>query len=165
MSTAKGYRQGLSYTIAFSLGRILVYVILGMLFALIGKTLNITIPGWVLAAFMVVLALSLFFRVHTKCLVSRIKVTGHWMSFVAGVVMGFSPCAPLLAALALAVASKSMVLGALIALIFGIGTILSPILLIGVVSGKWASMPEFKGVNRYVASGFLIVMAAAFAFQ
>ena len=79
--------------------------------------------------------------------------------------MGFSPCAPLLAALALAVASRSVLLGGLIALIFGLATVISPIILIGLAAGKWASLKEFQGVNRYVGGIFLIILGIIYIAQ
>jgi sulfite exporter TauE/SafE len=165
MSTSKGLKQGILYTLAFSLGRILVYTLLGAVMGAIGSIFSISIPHWLIGVFLIMLGIALFFNLHTKCLVSRVRVTGLHMSFVAGVVLGFSPCAPLLGALGLAIASKSALTGGLIAIAFGIGTVLSPILLIGALSGKWASVREFKGINNYVAGAFLVLVGLYFLFQ
>jgi len=158
MSTSKNYKQGLIYTLVFSFGRVLVYILLGMILGAVGRELNIVVPDWALGLFFIVLGIALMFNIQKKCLISKIKITGLQMSFVAGIIMGFSPCAPLVAALGLAISSKSILMGGVIALVFGIGTIISPILLIGIASGKWSSMKEFKGVNNYVAGGFLIIL-------
>lgn len=165
MSTSKNYKQGLVYTLIFSAGRILVYMLLGMLMGILGKSLEFYLSSKVVGVFMALMGLALIFRLHTRCLAPKVKITGLHMSFVAGIIMGFSPCAPLLAALALAVASKSALLGSLIALVFGIGTVVSPILLLGLVSGKWASLKEFSNINNYVGGGFLIIMGIIFFFQ
>jgi sulfite exporter TauE/SafE len=98
------------------------------------------------------------FKIQNRCLVSRFRITGPHMVFLTGVVMGLSPCAPMIAALGLSIASKSAIMGGLIALTFGIGTVISPLLLIGLVTGKWASIREFAGVSNYVAGGFLILL-------
>ena len=79
--------------------------------------------------------------------------------------MGFSPCAPLLGALGLAISSRSAVIGGLIARVFGLGTTLSPLLLLGVASGKWASIREFQKINNYIAGVFVILIGIAYFFQ
>ncbi|MBW2990788.1 sulfite exporter TauE/SafE family protein [Candidatus Woesearchaeota archaeon] len=165
MTASKNWKQGLIYTLVFSLGRVIVYVLLGMLMGALGKTLEIYISNKIIGIFFALLGIALFFKVHTRCLVSKVKITGLHMSFVAGIIMGFSPCAPMLAALALAVASKSILIGGLIALVFGVGTVLSPILIIGTVSGKWASIKEFQNINNYVAGVFLFILGLIFFFQ
>jgi sulfite exporter TauE/SafE len=142
-----------------------VYTLLGAVMGAIGSVFSISLPTWLIGVFFILLGIALFFNVHTKCLVPRVRVTGLHMSFVAGVVLGLSPCAPMLGALGLAVASKSALTGGLIALAFGVGTVLSPVLLIGAVSGKWASVKEFKGINNYIAGGFLVLIGLFFLFQ
>jgi len=165
MSTSKNYKQGFWYTIVFSLGRVLVYTLLGMIMGGIGSIFSISFPYWAIGIFMMALGVALFFNVHKKCLISKVKITGLQMSFVAGIIMGLSPCAPLLGALGLAITSKSILTGGFIALIFGIGTILSPILLIGVASGKWSSLKEFSTINNYIAGVFLFLLGIYFLFQ
>lgn len=165
MSTSKNYMQGLWYTLVFSFGRVLVYTFLGALMGFLGKILNISLPSWTMGVFMIILGVALFFKLHTKCLVPKIKIKGIHMSFLAGIIMGFSPCAPLLAALGLAISSKSAILGGLITLIFGIGTTLSPLLILGMVSGKWASLREFQKINNYVAGVFVILIGIMYFFQ
>lgn len=165
MSTSKDYKQGLLYTLAFSLGRIVIYFLLGLIMGAIGKVFEPQMPAWLLGSFLIVLGIALMFNIQKKCLVPKVKITGLHMSFIAGIVMGISPCAPLVGALGLAVASRSILLGGLIALVFGIGTVLSPILLIGTAAGKWSSIKEFSSVNNYVAGGFLIVIGLGMLFQ
>jgi sulfite exporter TauE/SafE len=165
MSTSKSYKEGLLYTLVFSFGRVVVYTILGIMMGAIGKLLNVSFPNWLMGSFMLLLGVALFFNFHKKCLISKVKITGLHMSFVAGIIMGFSPCAPLLGALGLSIASKSAIYGGLIALIFGIGTVLSPILLIGVASGKWASIKEFQGTNNYIGGAFVILIGLSYFFH
>jgi uncharacterized protein len=158
ISTSKNTRQAFVATLIFSLGRITVYVILGLMMGAIGRLLNVTLPRWFVGAFMIALGLSVMFRVQNRCLLSKIKITGPHMAFVAGLLMGITPCAPMLAALALAVSAKSVIMGGLIALVFGIGTVVSPLLIIGILSGKWAQLKEFRSINHFVAGGFLILL-------
>jgi sulfite exporter TauE/SafE len=165
ISTSKGAKHAFFHTLLFSLGRIAVYVLLGGIMGALGRVLNITIPSWLIGGFMIVLGIGVMLRIQQKCFMSKIRITGGFMAFVAGVVMGFSPCAPMVAALALAISAKSLIKGALIALVFGIGTVISPILLIGLLAGRWARVKEFKGVNHWVAGGFLIVMGLLWLFQ
>ncbi len=161
-STSKNYKEGLISTIFFSFGRIISYMVLGMLSGLAGESFERFISAKVVGVFIILLAFFLMFNIHTRCLVSKIKITNNRMLFVAGIVMGFTPCAPMLGALAIAVLSKSWLIGTVVGFLFGIGTMLSPLLLLGTLSGAWAkkvmSNPEFMNVNRYVCSGFLLLL-------
>jgi sulfite exporter TauE/SafE len=165
-ASAKDYKQGIIATLIFSLGRIISYAILGAISGFFGKTLDRFISPRVIGIVLIFVAVSIFFNFHNRCLISKLKITGYHLAFVSGIVMGFTPCGPMVAALALAILAKSIFLGAIIGVVFGIGTTLSPLLIIGLISGAWAkklsSNPEFYKINNYVCAIFLMIIGVLY---
>lgn len=158
VSTSNSYKQGLLYALMFGAGRVLVYTVLGALFGFLGQQLDFSIPGWAMGAFIIAMGVAVLFRVQNKCFAKRVKITGLHMSFIAGIIMGLSPCAPMLSALAIAIASQSAMTGLFIGLVFGIGTIISPTIVLGLISGWWGGLKEFRGINTNVAGAFMIIL-------
>lgn len=165
VGSSKGTMHGLLQTIWFSAGRITVYILLGFLMGLFGKALNLELPSSAFGVFLVFLGTMVIIRLPNRCLYRSCSITRNHMAFVAGLVMGISPCLPLVAALGLSVASKSAVTGAAIALVFGLGTSLSPLLLIGPLSGRMGSIKEFQQVNSWVAGGLLVLLGILYLFR
>jgi sulfite exporter TauE/SafE len=159
-SSAKNYKEGFLSAIIFSAGRILSYAVLGFIFGLFGKELEIYMSGKVIGLFMILLGAFTFFNYHKKCILPKIKVTNYFMLFFAGIVMGFTPCGPMGAALAIAALTHSALAGMFVGITFGIGTAVSPLLIIGILSGAWAKMvarnPDFAKITRYVSGIFLV---------
>jgi sulfite exporter TauE/SafE len=165
MAAAKNKTWGVILSIIFGLGRIIAYVILGALSGFIGQTLNFSIPNRVTGIFIILLGIFLFFNIHNKCILkSKIKINGPIVALVVGFVWGLSPCQPLIALLGLTVLTKSMLTGALMALVFGLGTIISPIIILGFFSGWFAKQKEFKEIIPYVSGLFLILMGILYLF-
>jgi sulfite exporter TauE/SafE len=165
-STSSNYKEGLKSTVVFSAGKVLSYTLLGTLSGLLGMQLEQIISAKVVGLFMIIMAAFVFFDFHKKCLCRKIRVTNNRVLFTAGIVMGLTPCGPMLAALALAVLSKSWLTGGAIGLVFGLGTMLSPLLVIGMMSGAWARRvaqnPEFARMNRIVCSLFLALIGGLY---
>jgi sulfite exporter TauE/SafE len=159
MSAAKNKTWGVILSIIFGLGRIIAYVILGALSGYIGQTINFSIPDKFTGLFIIALGIFLFFDIHNKCILkSKIKINGPIVALVVGIVWGLSPCTPLIALLGLTVLTKSALTGALMAFVFGLGTILSPIIVLGFFSGWFAKQKEFKEIIPYVSGIFLIIL-------
>lgn len=159
MATSKNKKQGIIYSIIFGLGRVISYTILGFLAGLLGSQINLFLSKKILGIFFVLLGAAIMLKVQGKCIYkSRFKITGPFMSLIAGIVFGLGPCPPLVALLALAAVSKSALTGALMGLVFGIGTVVSPIIILGFFSGWLAKQKEFKKVIPYVSGGFLILL-------
>jgi sulfite exporter TauE/SafE len=87
------------------------------------------------------------------------------MSLFSGIIFGLAPCPPLIGLLGLAVLSKSGITGAAMGLVFGISTIISPILFLGLFSGWFAKHEEFKQYIPYASGIFLIVIGLIYLFQ
>lgn len=163
MASSKNRKQGVISSFVFSFGRVLSYVLLGFVTGWIGSKIDFFISKKILGIFFIILGLAVFFKFQGKCILkSRIKITGYLMSFVTGFVYGLGPCPPLIALLGMAALSKSAIAGALMGLLFGIGTIISPIIILGFFSGWIAKQKEFKQVIPYVSGAFLVIMGAIY---
>ncbi|MBW3001025.1 sulfite exporter TauE/SafE family protein [Candidatus Woesearchaeota archaeon] len=159
MYASKNKKEGVIYSIIFGVGRVISYVFLGFLVGLLGQELGFFLPRRVLGIFFILLGIAVLFKIQGRCILkSKFKITGPFMSLFAGIVYGLGPCPPLLALLALAATSKSALTGALMGLLFGIGTVISPIIILGFFSGWFAKQKEFKKVIPYVSGGFLILL-------
>ena len=165
MSTAKDRKQGVIYSLIFGMGRIFSYVVLGILAGLLGYALTGIVSRVALGIFLVILGIVLFFKVQERCILkSKMKINSPSLSFVAGAIYGMTPCAPLVALLGLAVISGSALVGGMMAFVFGVGTLISPIIVLGFFSGWFARNKEMQEVVHYVSGIFLILMGVLYIF-
>ena len=163
MSTANNRKEGIVLSLVFSLGRVISYIILGFLAGLLGSSLEVYLPQKYLGIFFVIIGVAVYFNIHGKCIMkSKIKITSNFMALVTGIVFGAAPCPPLIGLLALAVLAKSALIGALMGLVFGFGTIISPLIILGLFSGWFAKQTEFKKVIPYVSGVFLVLLGIAY---
>jgi uncharacterized protein len=163
MSTANSKKEGVILSIVFSIGRVISYVLLGFLAGLLGKSLDFFIPNKYLGLFFIILGVAIFFNFRGKCMLrTRFKLTSNFMALVTGIIYGAGPCPPLIALLGLAVSTKSALIGALMGLVFGLGTIISPIIILGLFSGWFAKNKEFRQVIPYVSGIFLALLGLAY---
>jgi len=137
--TKRTWQEGLFATLSFSLGRIVVYVILGGLFGYFGAfILKFYYSSGayyyiqaLLAAILMLIGAAILFgkRVDFKfCGVNEGNM------FIVGMLVALSPCLPLIGILLeIALLSKGLFSGVIYSLFFGIGTMLSPLLLLGAV--------------------------------
>jgi len=166
LSSAKSAKEGLFDGVSFSLGRILSYCVLGVVAGFIGKSITPYISPKIFGAFIIVTGLLILLKKMPKFCRLFSKSKGFQATFIAGLIVGFAPCYPLVAALALAALSKSAFAGLLIGFFFGLGTLLSPMLIISLVAGKWASFSkEFQKVNIIISGLFLIILGAIIFFS
>ena len=148
VGTGKDTKKSVVAYILFSLSRVSVYLALSILVYLAGKfvveglvgTISryVYIFGGIFIVLMGVLMITGnkiewgicgFLR---KKLLERAKLS----VFMLGLVTGFAPCAPLLALFSyMALVSKSWVTSIIYAFSFGIGTVISPLLLLAVFAG------------------------------
>jgi len=163
MSTANTRKEGIILSLVFSIGRVISYIGLGFLAGLMGRTLDIYFPQKYLGIFFIILGVAVFFNIHGKCIMkSRVKITSNSMALVTGIIYGAGPCPPLIALLGLAVLSHSAWIGALMGLVFGLGTVISPLIILGLFSGWFAKQKEFKQVIPYVSGVFLALLGLGY---
>lgn len=138
--------KGLKAYIIFSLARIAVYIILALVIFFLGKlTLErllggsskyiIILGGGFIIFIGLLMVLQRFFR---PCLLLGKNILEHDRKnlVMLGLIIGFLPCAPLLAILSyVGLISKSWLNSLLYSLSFGLGTFISPLLLLTVLAG------------------------------
>ena len=147
--TREGWREGLRATLIFSLSRLFVYVMLGLVAGFSGMLLAdfLQSPGlgsylWISAgAFISLLGVLVMLgkepRFHFCRALSQHTVNDSTKSMaLLGFIVGVAPCAPLLGILTyIAFSVKDSLMGAVYAFCFGVGTtIITPIVVLGVLS-------------------------------
>ena len=142
---------------AFSLARIVPYVILSIISVGIGQylinrfyqTRESLLINFATGAFIVLLGTVIVIgkSPHLNFCAPLIKKIGSekgtWQMVALGLLIGFAPCLPLLGVLAyIAFNAHNLAHGALLGLVFGIGTLVSPLILIGPLAGGFPQLLE-----------------------
>jgi sulfite exporter TauE/SafE/copper chaperone CopZ/plastocyanin len=161
----------------FNLGRITVFTFFGLLLGLLGQTFRLSLASGALitiavSVLMLVIGLQLLNikpftgfqlslpRFITRRLSDEANFQGKYMPFLMGAATFFLPCGFTLTAQTLALGSGDPITGALIMLLFTLGTSI-PLLLIGLSSIKAFSTPQRSSLYSYIA-GFLIIFFSLF---
>jgi uncharacterized protein len=166
------------YLMAYNVGRISTYVIMGLIIGFIGTltqqtTYQHTIHLWVSGLFM--LALGLYIGGWWQFL-AKLERAGawiwHWIAPLGknflpvknplhalglGLVWGWLPCGLVYAALGLALAGGNTVQGGWIMLSFGLGTL--PMLLVMGATAQWLIQLSRHIIMRQLAGGLIILFA------
>ena len=141
--------------LSFSLGRLLIYAVFGAVFGLFGSliiSLQFSLPGSVIRAagalYVIFLGLSMLFNARREkglCTVRDRDVSNKNM-FVLGMFFGLMPCIPLTAILVqIAMFSDNIASGAIFGMVFGLGTVISPLLLLAGMAGYMNSFLKDPG--------------------
>ncbi|MBN1383744.1 MAG: sulfite exporter TauE/SafE family protein [Elusimicrobia bacterium] len=135
-------REGLRLTVIFSLGRIFSYSILGFTAVYLINTANIQILLFkkIAGIFIILTGITYLFsrREYKICgiLNGWFVKKSQYNIFIIGILIGLSPCAPLIGVLTYILCKSSIpIVGFGYGLSFGIGTSLSPILIAGLAAG------------------------------
>lgn len=156
---------------SYHLGRIGVYILLGILFGLIGRGLYLAdLQRWFsfVVAFMFLglgvypslfSKLEQWFATHFVSLLSRSKAKQK-NTFIWGAVNGLLPCGMVYTAVATAINSTSMVEATGFMALFGLGTL--PLLLALFFLGKRIVLPHSKLIQRvfFILVGLLFLLRA-----
>lgn len=150
-ATQKGWLAGLKVTLAFSLARIIPYVILSLISATLGQYLIRRFyesrPGLIIyvaaGAFISLLGILIVIGKSGQmqlCLpFKKISAQGPKEMILLGLMVGFAPCLPLLGLLTyIAFNARDFLHGASLGLAFGLGTLISPLILLGPLAGAGA---------------------------
>ena len=160
--TKRSAMQGLRSWFIFSLSRFLVTVFLGSIAGIAGAGLfsrfyhGISAPiiWFITGIFISFLGILIFFGIHTKikvCGVLNQSLIQHdTKSLIAlGILIGVLPCVPLLGVFSyITMASTHYSQGILMAAAFGLGTIISPLVLLSMAAG---AVPKFKLLQHHRA--------------
>lgn len=174
-ATQSGWLKGLKAVILFSLSRTISHVILAIIatafgqlvidrfYSKIGTNIYFVMPLFIL---FLGIALLLGRSPHLRfCQIfSKYTTSQSWKSFILlGLLIGFSPCITLLGVLAyISAVSQDLLYGAFLGLCFGLGTSLSPLILIGILSGGLPKLifrrEKFLGIFNRICGLFLIYL-------
>jgi cytochrome c biogenesis protein CcdA len=153
--------KGTRLAIYFSLGRITAYVILGTVAVALLNTLGLQREMFkqIAGVFIIItVAVDILKPRAGLCHVIKDKLFGRYdlNMYIFGLLIGLSPCAPLLGLLTfIAAKSEHVWHGAMYGLAFGLGSLFSPLLFIGFFAG-W-----FSSVMSRTGHAFLILKIAA----
>ena len=161
IGTDRGTRRGMWLSIIFNAGRVLTYAMLGLLVGLAGGKYLVEgvyamwgalIFGTVVAGIGLWIALrrrspapgcgcspnaSWFDRMRYR-LIPKEGDGGELSAAGMGILIGLIPCPPLIALLVFAAAAGSATMGLTLGLVFGIGTLVSPLIIVAGAAG-WFS--------------------------
>jgi sulfite exporter TauE/SafE len=187
-----GFSKGVKVTLIFSSGRVLAYALIGGLIGLFGGLFRLFVSDSAISPFQIyaslafgvvtiVIGISIFLKSRKPCGCNAQDPKGKGISgkagrfgvdfgaFSLGLSRGLILCPPLIALLIYSLPFTSPLGSVGIALLFGLGTALSPILLLGGVTGwllnkaplfrKWISMTGAAvliGVGIFTMIGSLI---------
>ncbi len=178
IATDKGIRRGFYLTLIFNLGRIGVLVLMGFFAGLLGQAFLVT-SEYRIYGIMVFCIGTILIGLWTllkrpgsgRCSVEpgERKIIHRLLPknfdlrvFLLGALITLFPCGGLVLVLTLSALSLSPLSGALAAFMFGIGSVLSPLLLIGGVAGWFAKKIDRNAPNLRIwvqrAAGILLII-------
>jgi thiol:disulfide interchange protein DsbD len=174
MGTQEGFKKGFNAVFVFSISRVVTYTLLGGLCGYIGsvflKDINperiLLITGVVIALIGIIVIL----KPLQTCSDHKIKNTPSFKNpylhlISMGVVISLIPCLPLTAVLLYSSTTHSVFTGGFIALMFSIGTFISPLYILGGIAG-WLTkkirleIPQHKGLMQRISGGILVLLGA-----
>lgn len=164
LSEGDGFRVGLSQSLAFLGGKILLYALLGAIVGWSGSHLFPTAnggAGFVTGAFLILLGFWFHFRREGSCH-NRPRPRHTGLLMLTGAFTSILPCPAVLTMLALAAQSGSATLGLLYGLSYGAGLLLSPVILAGgglsmISRDIRIRAAEFFPLIRTIAAGIIII--------
>jgi len=174
-----GFRKGVTITLVYNSGRIVAYAIIGTLVGLFQTVVSDTVfssyqpfSSVIFGVFIIVIGLSIFYKKpKTGCvpknagtpkgILKNVKQRFDIRAFFMGFTRGFVLCPPLIAILLTAVTFTQVNL-TLIAVLFGAGTALSPLLFLGGAVG-WLleKAPFFRKWTSILGGVFLVLFGAS----
>ena len=149
----KTWRQALGDTFVFLSGRLTAYLILGYLAGLSGKAIRDFTASGIISLLQplgggIIIILGIFVltgknRDSRLCRFINTKASNFSSLFLLGFVIGILPCAPLLALLLeISLISKTALEGMIYSLFFGLGTLISGLIVIGGLTGIFSWLPK-----------------------
>jgi sulfite exporter TauE/SafE len=176
-----GFSKGVKVTLIFNSGRILAYTLIGALIGLFGGLFRVFVSESAISPFQIyssfafgvvtiVIGAAILFRARKPCDCNseRNSAGALWKvgqfgvdfgAFSLGLSRGLVVCPPLIALLLYSLTFTSPIGSVVIALLFGLGTALSPMILFGGVTG-WllGKAPLFRKWISFAGGGILILL-------
>ena len=132
LGTGNGFRDGMISSLSFGLGKICCYMFLGGLAGYLGQKLTYS-PAhtWAMGLILIGVALSMPYVARRNCRNKCRQGSKRASLMTLGAATSLVPCPPVLAILTLAASQGSMVSGMSFGLFYGLGIIISPLVLFG----------------------------------
>jgi thiol:disulfide interchange protein DsbD len=154
-ATQQGFRKGFDATAIFIFARVAGYTLLGALAGLAGKLVleHVGLQKPMIFAGLLVLAIGIAvaFRRRKTCGKSLHVPRSSRHMTILGFATSLMPCPPLYAIMIYAATTQSMVTGALLAFLFGFGTLASPLYYLGGATGWLSSRIGQETAYKYNA--------------
>lgn len=132
MGTGSGFKNGMANSLCFMSGKLFVYAALGGIAAYIGHSLELGKNSSIIMGVIIVAAgLSIPFINRNKCQKKCDKAGKNLSMLAMGAGSSLAPCPPLAAIFVLAAQRGSVVEGIFYGLIYGLGLIVSPLIIAG----------------------------------
>ncbi|MEN8133987.1 MAG: sulfite exporter TauE/SafE family protein [Thermodesulfobacteriota bacterium] len=166
LGTGDGFLDGLLSSLSFGLGKICCYVFLGGLAGYLGQKLTYSpVHTWAMGLILIGVAISIPFVAKKNCQKKCNQSNKRASLLTLGAATSLVPCPPVLAILTLAAGQGSMVTGMGFGLFYGLGIIISPLLLVGgslsLVSQKLRQeVKKFMPIIQGIAMTIMILMGA-----
>lgn len=172
-----GWKVGLKFALIFSIARLSAYGFLGLASVIFYRfVFAFVVPKGVYAEMalgILVIGIGIFYFFHnsfrpqgqqrTTCGYRRFDLDGKssWHMILFGLLIGFSPCPPLLGMLTYIAATASEPWTGLAAgLVFGLGTLITPLIPLSMFTGfladKVKNFPGVPWILRFLSSAVLI---------
>lgn len=174
-----GFRKGVTVTAIYNSGRIVAYAIIGTIVGLFKTFVDDTVfssyqqlSSVIFGFVVIVIGVSIFYRkpytntcvaknVEPQGILKTVKQRFDVRAFTMGFTRGFVLCPPLVALLLYAVTFSQVNL-TLIAVLFGLGTALSPLLFLGgAVGGLLEKAPLFRKWTSILGGVFLVLLGVS----
>lgn len=163
LSTGRGFADGMKSSLLFLSGKLICYMFIGGLSAYLGSVLMLDkgmAPKWIMGIAIIAFGLSIPFVSRGKCCNKR-QVMGKNISlFLVGISTSLIPCPPLATMFMLAAKNGTLVSGISYGLIYGLGIILSPLVIAGgglsVISKTIKA--EIKGLVPYLQGISVVII-------
>ncbi|MFN3395629.1 MAG: cytochrome c biogenesis CcdA family protein [Thermodesulfovibrionales bacterium] len=134
LSTGSGFADGVKSSLLFLSGKLICYVFIGGLSAYLGNVLMLdksTPAKWIMGVTIIVFGLSIPFVSKRECCNKRQVMSKKISLFLVGVLTSLIPCPPLFTMFLLAAKNGSLSVGVSYGLIYGLGLIISPLIIAG----------------------------------
>ncbi len=173
-ATQPGFRKGFDATAIFIFARIAGYTLLGALAGLAGKVvlahIGLQKPMMIAGVLVLAVGLVVVFKPRSACGKStntplRVQRASKHMA-ILGIATSLMPCPPLYAVMLYAATTDSVASGALLAFLFGVGTLATPLYYLGGAAGWISARVRQETAHKYngllrTLSGLAIVMLGA----
>ncbi|UDQ98779.1 sulfite exporter TauE/SafE family protein [Lentisphaerota bacterium WC36G] len=176
LGTKKTFKEGFYSCVIFSFARLFGYIIAGTISALGGILIKQLFNQNILTAIsgfvFIIVGISLCLNKRTKsCCQNNSKPKQNiWQLIILGLTTGLMPCLPYMAVMSVAAASGSISYGILSTTMFGLGNIISPLLILsgamGWIAGSIAKkIPEHRNILLKLNATFIILMGTNFVLK